>query len=147
MVPQKMEPFLNHFFMCFKVTGDIQIRIFKIWLYFWDESPALSRVLMHLSNTWLSTLSWGNYPIHDYDRKNCIWRGAQNSIFLFLNNSLTFFGPQYYFNFSPFVLNLARDLNEAYMQNRRARRVLNITKPLQHQPWSYFFNTFLFCWN
>ena len=35
------EPFLNHFFMCFKVIGDIQIRIFKIWLYFWDESLAL----------------------------------------------------------------------------------------------------------
>ena len=51
-----MEPFLNHYFMCFKVAGDIQIRIFKIWLHFWDESPAPGRVLMHLSNTWPSTL-------------------------------------------------------------------------------------------
>ena len=55
----------NHFLiiMCFKVTGDIQIWIFKIWLYFWDESPALSRVLMHLSNTWLSTLNREEFPL------------------------------------------------------------------------------------
>ena len=36
-----------HISLIFKVTEDTQIRIFKIWPHFWDESPALARGDLH----------------------------------------------------------------------------------------------------
>ena len=57
MVPQTMEPFLNHFCLLFKFTEHIWIRFFRFCLHFSDESQVLGGVYVHLSNTWPSTLS------------------------------------------------------------------------------------------